>query len=53
MFVMTANYTGGSVTVLPITADGSLGAPHALMMLPDPTGRFILTNDLALDKTFI
>jgi 6-phosphogluconolactonase len=72
-FAMTANYTGGSVTVLPIAADGSLGAPtqhlvhqgtlgpnrarqeapHAHMILPDPTGRFILANDLALDKTFI
>jgi 6-phosphogluconolactonase len=36
---------------------GTLGprqdGPHAHMALPDPSGRFILVNDLGLDTTFI
>ena len=72
-FVMAANYSGGSVTVLPLGVNGELAAPsdvvahtgtlgpntgrqeapHAHMILPDPSGRFVLANDLGLDKTFI
>jgi 6-phosphogluconolactonase len=83
-FVFAANYFGGSVTVLPIESNGSLGekvqvmedhgtigptvathAPpgsfafsghdrtHAHMIQPDPTGKFVLHVDLALDKIFV
>jgi 6-phosphogluconolactonase len=48
-WVFVANYTSGSVSVLPIQSDGSLGAavdtesPGALshMMVPDPTDHFV------------
>ncbi|MFN0105211.1 MAG: lactonase family protein [Bryobacteraceae bacterium] len=43
-----------------ITQTGDLGpntgrqeAPHAHMAMPDPSGRFILVNDLGLDRTFV
>jgi 6-phosphogluconolactonase len=43
-----------------VTHTGQLGpntarqeAPHAHMAMPDPTGRFILVNDLGLDRTFV
>jgi 6-phosphogluconolactonase len=47
-WVLVANYTSGTVAVLPAGADGSLGAatdaqsPGALahMIVPDPSGRF-------------
>jgi 6-phosphogluconolactonase len=83
-FLFSANYFGGSVTVLPIEDDGRIGqrvqvledqgsigptvathAPpgsfafsghdrtHAHMIQPDPTGRFVLHVDLALDKIFV
>ena len=32
---------------------GRQEAPHAHMILPDPSGRFVLANDLGLDRTFI
>jgi 6-phosphogluconolactonase len=48
-WVFVANYTSGSVAVLPVAGDGSLGAavdvemPGALahMILPDPSNRFV------------
>ncbi len=83
-FVLVANYFGGSVAVLPIQPDGSLGtatdvkvdagklgpakatnAPpgsfafsghdrtHAHMIQADPSGRFVLHVDLALDQILI
>jgi len=83
-FLLVANYFGGSVAVLPIRSDGSLGvatdikidvgivgptratnAPpgtfafsghdrtHAHMIQADPSGRFVLHVDLALDKIFV
>jgi 6-phosphogluconolactonase len=43
-----------------VTHSGTLGpntgrqeAPHAHMVLPDLSGRFVLANDLGLDKTFL
>jgi 6-phosphogluconolactonase len=43
-----------------VTHQGTLGpntgrqeAPHAHMVLPDPSGRFVLANDLGLDRTFL
>lgn len=83
-WVLVANYHGGTVAVLPITANGSLGAatdvkrhegtlgpvhaasgppgsfaisghdhPHAHMIQSDPSGKFVLATDLALDKIYI
>ena len=48
-WVLVANYTSGTVAVLPVAADGSLGAatdtqsPGALahMIVPDPSGKFV------------
>ncbi|MEV6327596.1 lactonase family protein [Streptomyces sp. NPDC051909] len=70
--VLTANYTSGSVSVLPRTADGTLGpvsgqlrhegggpvadrqeAPHAHQVLPDPSGRWVLTVDLGTDSVTV
>jgi len=71
--LLTANYTGGTVSVFPIQADGSLGnspqiishfgelgpnagrqeAPHPHMVSVDPTGNFVLVNDLGLDATIV
>jgi 6-phosphogluconolactonase len=81
---LVANYHGGTVAVLPILANGALGAAtdiqhnptaigpthatsappgsfaisghdhsHAHMVLPDPTGRFVLTSDLGTDQILI
>ncbi len=43
-----------------VTHSGVLGpntarqeAPHAHMAMPDPLGRFVLVNDLGLDRTFV
>lgn len=83
-YVLVANYHGGAVAVLPIRANGGLGAatdvkkdtgtlgpihatsappgsfaisgherPHAHMIQSDPSGRFVLAADLALDRIFI
>lgn len=83
-FLLVANYFGGSVAVLPILANGLLGAPtdikrddgtigptratnapvgtfaisghdrtHAHMIQADPTGRFVLHVDLALDRIYV
>jgi 6-phosphogluconolactonase len=59
--VLAANYTGGSVTVFPIQADGRLGAatahiqhagasPHAHCVALDGNNRFALVCDLGLDQ---
>ncbi len=83
-FLLVANYFGGSVAVLPIRTDGSLGPasdihkgagkvgpkratnappgsfgisgheqPHAHMILPDPSGRFVLSADLGTDQILV
>ena len=83
-YVLVANYYGGTVAVLPILPDGSLGAatdvkhdqgtvgalhatsgppgsfaisghdvPHAHMIHSDPSGKFVLSTDLGLDRIFI
>jgi 6-phosphogluconolactonase (cycloisomerase 2 family) len=83
-YVLVANYHGGTVAVLPIRPDGSLGAatdvkqdagdvfrtlsataphgsfalgghdrPHAHMIQADPSGKFVLSTDLGLDRIFI
>jgi 6-phosphogluconolactonase len=83
-YVLVANYAGGTVAVLPIRPDGSLGPatdvkhdagpvgpvraasappgsfaisgherPHAHMVQSDPSGRFVLSADLAMDQILI
>jgi 6-phosphogluconolactonase len=83
-FVFVANYGSGTVAVLPLEGDGSLGeavdvhqddgphgaarpeagppgnfsisdhdGPHAHMIASDPTGRFVIVNDLGLDRSFV
>jgi 6-phosphogluconolactonase len=82
--VLVANYFGGTIAVLPIMANGSLGSatdvkhdqgtlgpvhaasgppgsfaisghdhPHAHMIHADPSGKFVVSTDLALDQIFI
>ncbi|WP_328403389.1 lactonase family protein [Streptomyces sp. NBC_00390] len=70
--LLTANYGSGSVTVLPLAADGTplpasavlrhegTGpdparqlAPHAHQVLPDPSGRWVLSVDLGTDSVRI
>ncbi|GAA2935611.1 lactonase family protein [Streptomyces enissocaesilis] len=70
--LVTANYGSGSVTVLPVGADGApeaatgvlhhrgsgprqgrQGGPHAHQVLPDPTGRWVLSVDLGTDSVRI
>ncbi|WP_328297177.1 lactonase family protein [Streptomyces sp. NBC_00435] len=67
--LLTANYTSGSVSSLPLAADGAIGgpaavlahrgsgpdagrqqAPHAHQVLPDPSGRWVLSVDLGTDS---
>ncbi|MEU4729703.1 lactonase family protein [Streptomyces sp. NPDC023588] len=67
--LLTANYTSGDVSSLPLAADGSPGGPaavlahrgsgpdterqegpHAHQVLPDPTGRWVLSVDLGTDS---
>ena len=84
-YLLVANFSGGTVAVLPIQAHGDLGSPtdvkhdegtvgsihptsaptgnfaifghdggpHPHMIQADPSGRFVLATDLALDKIFI
>lgn len=66
--LLVANYGSGSLTVLPLEADGSLSGtrrvvpfqgggphperqrgPHAHQVLPDPSGRWIVSTDLGGD----
>ncbi|MFB6899638.1 lactonase family protein [Streptomyces hydrogenans] len=67
--LLTAHYTSGSVSVLPLAADGAPGpvtavlhhegsgpvadrqaGPHAHQILPDPSGRWVLSVDLGTDS---
>jgi 6-phosphogluconolactonase len=81
--ILVANYIAGTIAVLPVMADGSLGnatdvhhdrgavgnttptdaapgsfalsghdAPHAHMILPDPTNKFVLSTDLGQDRIY-
>jgi len=83
-WVFAANYAGGTVSVLPVRANGELGPatdvkhdegtpgpehatsappgsfaisghdhPHAHMIQADPSGRFVLASDLALDRIYV
>ncbi|WP_407548574.1 lactonase family protein [Streptomyces sp. Pv4-95] len=67
--LVSANYSSGSVSTVPLRADGTLGdratvlrhegsgprtdrqeGPHAHAVLPDPTGRWVLSVDLGTDS---
>ncbi|MEV6735127.1 lactonase family protein [Streptomyces sp. NPDC051364] len=67
--LLTANYTSGSVSSLPLAADGAPSGPasvlahqgsgpdasrqerpHAHQVLPDPSGRWVLSVDLGTDS---
>ena len=83
-FVLVANYQGGTIAVLPIKPDGSLGPasdtkkdegtvsrthsatappgsfafsghdrPHAHMIQADPSGKFVISTDLGLDRILV
>jgi 6-phosphogluconolactonase len=83
-YVFVANYAGGTVAVIPILDNGSLGpatdvhkdkgplgplhatsappgsfaisghdAPHAHMIEADPTGKRVISTDLAMDKILV
>jgi 6-phosphogluconolactonase len=72
-YVLTANYSGSTVSVLPIQSNGSVGtptqnithygdlgpnssrqeAPHPHVISFDPTGNYVLVNDLGLDATIV
>lgn len=70
--LFTANYGSGSVSAVPLRADGTLGgraavhrhhgdgpvrerqqAPHAHAVVPDPSGRWLLSVDLGTDGVFV
>jgi 6-phosphogluconolactonase (cycloisomerase 2 family) len=66
-YLMVANYDSGSVAILPIKSDGSLGAltdlvvhsggtggdPHAHQILTDPSGKWVLSVDLGTDSVYV
>lgn len=65
-YVLAANYTSGSVVVLPILAGGKLGDvvdlvqhkgaerdAHAHQIVNDPTGRWVLAVDLGADSVYV
>ncbi|WP_246531144.1 lactonase family protein [Streptomyces bathyalis] len=70
--LITANYGSGSISALPVRADGTLGShvsvhqhtgdgpetqrqegPHAHAVVPDPSGRWLLSVDLGTDSVWI
>lgn len=63
-FIVTANYTGGSVTVFPLAADGSIVEASQIFKFDDstkshlhcttfsPDGRFLFATDLGTDKIY-
>ncbi|MFJ5831932.1 lactonase family protein [Streptomyces sp. NPDC093089] len=70
--LLTANYTSGSVTALPLAEDGTARpaaavlehegrgpvadrqrGPHAHQVLPDPSGRWVVSVDLGTDSVRI
>ena len=68
-WLLVANYGGGSVSVLPIAANGALGAPTAVVrhqgsstshdrphphsIVETPDTRYVLVPDCGLDRIFI
>ena len=65
-YVLAANYSSGSVVVLPILAGGKLGTAtdvvthkadtgdaHAHQVVNDPTGQWVLAVDLGADSVYV
>ncbi|HWQ14024.1 MAG TPA: lactonase family protein [Roseiflexaceae bacterium] len=68
-WLLVANYSGPTVSVLPIGADGALGpaatvvrhhgasphhgGPHPHAIVPAPGGRFVLVPDCGLNRVFV
>ncbi|HEX3782299.1 MAG TPA: lactonase family protein [Pseudonocardiaceae bacterium] len=66
-YLLVANYGSGSVAVLPLNSDGSIGtltdvvthtggtggAPHAHQIVTDPSGNWILAVDLGTDSVYV
>ncbi|WP_410651022.1 lactonase family protein [Amycolatopsis sp. cmx-4-54] len=65
-YVLAANYSSGSVVVLPILAGGKLGdvvdlaqhkgaerQAHAHQVVNDPTGKWVLAVDLGADSVYV
>ncbi|GAA2343393.1 lactonase family protein [Saccharopolyspora halophila] len=63
-FLLTANYTDGTVAVHRLAPNGTLGEntdliqhpgaePHAHQVVVDPSGRWVLAVDLGADSVFI
>ncbi|MGB3437873.1 MAG: lactonase family protein [Actinophytocola sp.] len=65
-YLLTANYSSGSVAVHRRDDDGTIGErtdlvqhvgtdrdPHAHQVLPDPTGRWVLAVDLGADSVYV
>jgi 6-phosphogluconolactonase len=65
-FLFAANYTDGTVAVLRLESDGSVGEstdlvqhigtdrePHAHQVLTDPSGRWVVAVDLGADSVFV
>ncbi|UJW31457.1 lactonase family protein [Saccharothrix sp. AJ9571] len=65
-YVLAANYTDGTVSVLPIRSGGTLGAPtdvvkhvgaereaHAHQVVTDPSGRWVVAVDLGADSVYV
>lgn len=65
-FLLTANYTDGTVAVHPLSEDGRIGAatdlvkhvsetrdPHAHQVITDPSGRWVVAVDLGADSVYV
>lgn len=63
-YLLTANYTDGTVSAHPLEADGKIGPasslvhheaaePHAHQILPDPAGELVAAIDLGADAVFV
>ncbi|MBP2473412.1 6-phosphogluconolactonase [Crossiella equi] len=61
-YVLTANYTSGTVGVLPVQASGALGnpshivqhpgKPHAHQVVVSPDGKYVLATDLGTSSVY-
>jgi 6-phosphogluconolactonase len=65
-YLLTANYTSGSVVVHPLRPDGQIGPstdlvkhtgdtrePHAHQIVTDPSGRWVVAVDLGADSVYV
>ena len=65
-YLLAANYTDGTVAVLPLSADGRIGPPadiarhkgetrtaHAHQVIADPSGQWVVAVDLGADAVYV